>query len=220
MTHSDILLVSRHPEELQPLIEKMRQDYNFQMVESWDVCMDQHQRNNKSCLTLIDTDLLAADNDIASLTKEINGKVVIIGREWSEKKQIEAFASGVSGYCDKKISPDLLIRVIESVLNGEIWVPRHLIPKVISSLIEKNIWPLSRQEESGAITEKKERLNTLSEREMQVALMIARGNVNKKIAMMLSITERTVKAHLSNIFKKLDLQDRIQLAIFMKGLED
>ena len=85
MTHSDILLISRHPEELQPLIEKMREDYNFQMVESWEVCMGQQQSYNNSSLTLIDTDLLAADNDISSLTQIINGKVIIIGREWSEK---------------------------------------------------------------------------------------------------------------------------------------
>jgi len=60
----------------------------------------------------------------------------------------------------------------------------------------------------------KDRTNELTRREIEVLRMIAAGSSNKEIASVLNISERTVKNHISNIFKKIDVSDRTQAAVF------
>jgi len=218
MAFSKILLVSCNPEEFKQLHTVLGEDYLFEVAADLNQCCQHQKQHNSKSLTIIDADLLAEDFQVSTLIKDVVGKIVIIGHHWPEDKQIEAIASGVSGYCDRKISADLLCRVVASVLNGEVWVPRHLIPKVIALLIDKNIIPFSMQESQEVIFKKQQKLKCLSDRELQVAKMISKGCVNKQIASALFITERTVKAHLTKIFKKLEVPDRIHLAIYMKGL--
>jgi len=62
-------------------------------------------------------------------------------------------------------------------------------------------------------------LAALSAREHQVAQAVARGGTNKEIARAMGITERTVKAHLSAIFEKLGVRDRLQLSLIVNGVE-
>lgn len=221
MACSNILIASRNSDAFESLTGILGEDLAISLVNNWEDCVSRQQQHDSGSLTIIDTLLLSHSVEVSTVTKKIVGKIIIIGQQWPEEKQIEAIACGVSGYCDKNISNEFLCRVINSVIKGEVWVPRHLIPKVISLLIEKNIFSFSLQDNIGVQSRKKELLTLLSDREMQVALMIAKGNANKRIASTLSITERTVKAHVSNIFKKLNVPDRIHLAIFMKSeIED
>ncbi|MBV5337679.1 MAG: response regulator transcription factor [Deltaproteobacteria bacterium] len=60
-------------------------------------------------------------------------------------------------------------------------------------------------------------LAKLTEREREVAVLVAHGECNKEIARELNIAERTVKAHLSTVFEKLDVRDRLQLAIHLRN---
>lgn len=62
-------------------------------------------------------------------------------------------------------------------------------------------------------------LDVLSQRERQVAEAASRGSTNKEIARTMGITERTVKAHLSAVFEKLDVRDRMQLSLLVNGVE-
>lgn len=64
------------------------------------------------------------------------------------------------------------------------------------------------------IKKQKERINGLTKREQEILIMIAKGMLNKEIADELSITERTVKNHISNLFKKIDVYDRTQAAVY------
>ena len=59
-------------------------------------------------------------------------------------------------------------------------------------------------------------LENLTRREYEIAMLVGKGESNKKIAQHLAITERTVKAHLTEIFRKLQISDRIKLALIMK----
>ena len=106
---------------------------------------------------------------------------------------------GVKGYANMYIHKKHLLQAIEVIDGGNIW----LYPDFMTSLI------------SDVIEEKKPNtffMRKLSEREKETALLVAEGKTNKEIAQTLNITERTVKAHLSSIYQKTDVSDRLSLA--------
>lgn len=113
--------------------------------------------------------------------------------------------AGVYGYCNTWIAAAQLQLVIEQVKAGEAWVGRSLILRLIRGLA-----PATASEPAST---GQEWLHGLTEREREVAILIGEGNSNKLIATALGITERTVKAHLSAIFRKTGCKDRIQLAL-------
>ena len=107
---------------------------------------------------------------------------------------------GVEGYILKDCGSKELLRAIHSVYHGERFIQPSLIPMLNSRLIAKDL--------------EKEKLQSLSKRELEVLKFVAMGHFNKDIAQMLSISERTVKNHLCNIFRKIKCEDRPQAAVF------
>ena len=116
---------------------------------------------------------------------------------------LELLKAGVSGYCNTWMAAAQMERVIEQVKAGEVWVGRSLLLRLIRDLA-----PASPAEPATP-----QRLMGLTEREDEVARLIGQGNSNKQIANTLDITERTVKAHISAIFRKTGCKDRVQLAL-------
>lgn len=165
--------------------------------------------------------LIIADEDsilphLPTLSAEIHNpvKLMVIGRDWTEQQQIQAMISGCSGYCENKDTLKQLPKAVHHILKGEIWIQRHLVPQVIKVLAQKN-----RTQQvldilnSDRISPK---LDLLSSREQEVAKLVTKGESNKQIAAELKISERTVKAHLTSVFSKLDIPDRLHLAILLK----
>lgn len=107
---------------------------------------------------------------------------------------------GVEGYILKDSGSSELVRAIRSVYYGERFIQPSMIPLLNSKLIAKDI--------------DKEKLETLSNRELEVLKLVSVGHFNKDIGRILCISERTVKNHLSNIFRKIDCTDRTQAAVF------
>lgn len=142
-------------------------------------------------------------------------KILILGKNWSEEEQIHAFIAGCYGYCEVDVAAQLLPKAVNSILKGDVWMPRQLIPKVIGMLAKLSPSVNQAYKPSG---EKKKTLDILTHREIDVAKMLSEGLSNKSIASMLNISERTVKAHLTSIFQKLEVQDRLQLALFLKDI--
>lgn len=150
-------------------------------------------------------------NDVdLSLLKCESGKILVIGDSFPEDQQIKVILEGSSGYVDKSLSAELIPRVIESVLNDEIWLGRQLIPKMIASLVAKNSDKVVIDQNDLQL------LSGLTEREKQVARYINCGDTNHMIAEEMSISDRTVKAHLASIYRKLDVDDRFQLVVKLK----
>jgi len=110
------------------------------------------------------------------------------------------------------------LQAVTSVLKGDIWIQRHLVPRVIGTLVKMKPEPTQTLDSSKTI-ESSALLKTLSSRESDVAKMIREGESNKIIAKSLSISERTVKAHLTSIFKKLNVPDRLHLALYIKEFD-
>jgi len=167
-------------------------------------------------MIIIDAELLNNNDSGLSQLKSNGLKALIIGDNWSEERQINALVAGVSGYCENKSAEVLLLRATNSILRGDIWIQRHLVPKVIGTLVELNNTRTTQVEKRNDFVQKN--LRSLTSRELDVAKMVQTGESNKMIANLLNISERTVKAHLTSIFQKLDVRDRLHLALLLKEI--
>ncbi len=114
---------------------------------------------------------------------------------------IRAVELDVDGYIMNDSSPEELFRAIQTVYyDGKKYIQPDLIPALNSSLIKRDY--------------EKEKIDSLTRREMEVLIKVAHGNINRDIASDLDISERTVKNHIASIFKKIDVEDRTQAAVF------
>ena len=132
-------------------------------------------------------------------------KVIACADVPNDQQGLALLKIGIYGYCNTWIAAPQLERVIEQVKAGEVWVGRTLILKLINDLSTAS------QVKEDSMTS--DWLQGLTQREHEVSQMIGQGSSNKAIANELDITERTVKAHLSAIFRKTGCKDRIQLAL-------
>lgn len=132
-----------------------------------------------------------------------SSKVIMLTIHQDKEYLFKALKIGAEGYILKDAEADVLIEAIRTVFNGQTYIQ----PNMTNELIK----------EYNRITmpenEKKED-NTLTTREIEVLELIAEGMINKEIAKKLYISEKTVKNHVSNIFRKLDVSDRTQAAIY------
>lgn len=113
---------------------------------------------------------------------------------------IKAIDIGVDGYIVKDSGSSELKKAINSIMSGENYIQPNLIPALNKRLVARD--------------SDKDKIDLLTSREMEVLIQVANGMFNKEIANLLGISERTVKNHVSNIFKKIDVNDRTQAAVF------
>lgn len=132
--------------------------------------------------------------------KNIDINVLILTVHNEVEYLVNAVDIGVDGYLLKDSEANELKKAILTVYNGENYIQPNLIPLLNSRLINRDI--------------DKDKLESLTNREVEVIKFIAKGMLNKEIATALGISERTVKNHISNIFKKIDVGDRTQAAVF------
>ncbi|MEO5574370.1 MAG: response regulator transcription factor [Gammaproteobacteria bacterium] len=137
-------------------------------------------------------------------------KLMIFSDIPTEEEGMALFKLGVHGYANAYMSPELFSEAIKVVQSGEVWVGRKLMQRLIADLTGANPQPAPAK----AINKT---LRLLTEREIEIALLISKASSNKRIASVLKITERTVKAHLSSIFRKTGAHDRLQLALQVNG---
>ncbi len=140
------------------------------------------------------------------------GRTVVLADEPSDALTLEALSSGAAGCCNTHAAPEVLVQVATVVENGGLWVGQNLLQQLIGSTARI----LSRRNPEPAPDALPD---TLSEREKQVAHLVAAGSSNKEIANRLNIAERTVKAHMTAIFDKTGARDRLQLSLKVNGLK-
>lgn len=134
-------------------------------------------------------------------------KIVLFARSPNAKEGISLLRAGAWGYCEKAIEPLLLRKAVLMLQQGEVWVKRNLVPHLIGELAR-----LTRRRMKDSASHDT-RLASLTPREREVVSLIGEGASNKEIASRLMMTEHTVKAHLTTIFRKLGLSGRVQLAL-------
>ena len=124
---------------------------------------------------------------------------------------MEALSAGAAGCCNTHAAPDVLDQVAVVVGNGGLWIGQSLLQRLLGTT--------SRLFQQKSVEGQRADWSTLlSERETQVARQVAGGASNKEIASQLFISERTVKAHLTSVFEKLGLRDRLQLSLKINGM--
>ena len=129
-----------------------------------------------------------------------NIKVLMLTVHEEVEYLVKATEIGVDGYILKDSGSAELKKAIFAILDGESYIQPNLIPELNSYLIHKD--------------DDKNKLDALTKREVEVLIEVAKGNFNKDIAMHLNISERTVKNHMVSIFKKIEVADRTQAAVF------
>lgn len=166
-------------------------------------CLDKLQNFTPDIL-LLDINMPRMNGiDVLEKLKEKKNpvKVLVLTVHSEVEYLVKAVDIGANGYILKDSgSAELKLAIDTIVKDDENYIQPSLIPSLNSRLINRDI--------------DKEKLETLTKREVEILAQVASGMFNKEIAVNLDISERTVKNHISNIFKKIDVSDRTQAAVF------
>jgi len=184
----------------------------FVITDTLDILRDDVVQIKPQVL-LLDIDLLklnslADDVDLKRLCTE--AKVVVLSGAISEDMEWNLLKAGVRGCCRNDVKPDLLNQVVMAVNRGELWIRRSMTCRLIAEL-EKITSKNDANRASLSL------LNNLTQREYDIAVHVGQGECNKQIAQSCAITERTVKAHLTEIYLKLGINDRLNLALIISA---
>ena len=152
-------------------------------------------------------DLRMPDKDGMAVLEEVNfdqlpTRVVVLTAAEDDRDVIRAMRLGARGVVLKQSATDLLIKSIHKVHNGEIWLDNRMTAEVMKAFAQSS---------DGATRRDKP---LLSDREKEIVQLVAQGFRNKEIGEKLFISEQTVKNHLHNIFDKLGVSDRLELALY------
>jgi DNA-binding NarL/FixJ family response regulator len=135
--------------------------------------------------------------------ENIESRIIVLTIHEDREYLIKTLQMGAEGYVLKDAEPSVLIDAIRSVYLGQSYIQPTMTKELVR---EFNRLTLQAREKRGE--------NRLTAREREVLMLIAEGMINKEIASKLYISEKTVKNHVSNIFKKLNVSDRTQAAIY------
>ena len=170
-------------------------------------------RQNKPDLVLLDVNLPTMNGVeiLRTLRNENLDTLVIVLTAHHDKEQtLHIIRTGAQAYAEKSIQPDLLIKLVRYVAKG-----MYVINEKAMTESQKNAWVESQLENlTGPYTiDNEEHYIPLSPREMQILKQVTAGLSNKEIANELSISQQTVKNHMTSILRKLNVEDRTQAAI-------
>jgi DNA-binding NarL/FixJ family response regulator len=131
-------------------------------------------------------------------------RILILTASEDEEELAQAMKLGASGVVLKTTPTELLMQAIRKVAGGEVWLDGRVTASVIRNLADAR-FPGSRNRDDAS---------GLTPREREIAALVGQGYKYREIAEMLSISEQTVKNHLRNMFHKLGVSDRLQLALY------
>lgn len=152
-------------------------------------------------------DLRMPEKDGLGVLEEINfdsmtTRVIVLTAAEDDRDVVRAMRLGARGVVLKQSASDLLLKSIRKVSDGEIWLDNRMTAEVIDAF--------KKSSEAGQRREKP----LLSDREKEIVQLVAQGFRNREIGEKLFISEQTVKNHLHNIFDKLGVSDRLELALY------
>lgn len=168
-------------------------------------------------IILLDLDL--GGNNGLDLIPELIGRapqarLILLTGIRDESVHRHGVRMGAMGLVPKEHAPEMLLKAIEKVHEGEVWLDRSMTANVLADL--------ARARELQEVSSEEAKIASLTERELEVIGLIAEGLPNKEIADRLSISDSTVRHHLTSIYSKLEAPGRLELVIyaFRHGLAD
>ncbi len=162
-------------------------------------------------ILLLDLQIRGSDG-IATLQRlqsmNVTTRTIVLTASPNKDEHLRALRSGTSGIVQKTTSTEMLLKSIRKVHSGEIWLDRMTTAEVMREFGSLNkgapVSNAARDREAPP----------LSNREREIVALVAQGFKNKEMAEKMFISEQTVKNHLHNIFEKLDVSDRLELALY------
>jgi DNA-binding NarL/FixJ family response regulator len=180
-----------------------------------DITIVGEAQNGAECIKLLAKlkpdilllDLRMPDKDGLAVLEEVNfdqtpTRVIVLTAAEDDRDVVRAMRLGARGVVLKQSATDLLVKSIHRVHAGEIWLDNRMTAEVMKAFAKSS--------DSGPRREKP----LLSDREKEIVQLVAQGFRNKEIGEKLFISEQTVKNHLHNIFDKLGVSDRLELALY------
>ena len=216
-----VLLVTRDKELEERCRRAVSAEYQFGVIESITALL----KSAKPEVALLDAQGIdlplekTAGNVVSALAST---RVIVMTAEFNEDEEILLLKAGVKGVCRRGVDPESLRQVL-SATEGGVWVSRSLLPRLVTEL--KRYADAHRPTTSVApVKEAKatvgnlppDQFASLTRREQEIVRLIADGASNKQVGVELDISERTVKGHLSNVFQKLGVADRMKLILYLR----
>lgn len=202
-----LLLVDDHPMLRRGLADLLSLEKDVQVIAEANHGMEALGILNQEIVDLVILDhTMPILNGIETLKKirelGIQTKVLLFTVSDNSKDVQDALHLGVDGYLLKDMEPEQIITDIRKILRGELVISPSLAP-ILAQAMRKPV--------------KTDSSHELTEREIQVAKMIAQGMSNKMIGNKLGIAESTVKVHVKHILGKIDLRTRVEIAVWAVG---
>lgn len=201
-----IVIADDHAVLRESLATLLAAEHNFEVVgaaSNGEQAVALLQERKPDVLVL---DLFMPDGDGFDVLRQIEragirvASVVLTGSE-NQADYVQVVRLGARGLVLKSDGPEKLFQAIRTVADGELAFGDEVAQGILSAMVNEG------QEERAT------NLDRLSERERQIALLVARGMKNKDIAAELKISENTVKRHLQSVFSKTGTKDRLELAV-------
>ncbi len=207
------LLASKNNEQLNEWREGLANKYTLYETD----CLEVHALElclRKISIEIILLDLALLGNDGLHTLAELHDiqpstRFIVFTENFNHRDEISAILFGAFAYIHITTPIDLIKTIISAIQQDEVWVDRQFVTRLIAEIQDI---AQARHREAHKI---EKCIGSMTPRETQIATLVASGATNRRIAEKLSISERTVKAHLGMIFKKIGISDRLQLALYI-----
>jgi two-component system, NarL family, nitrate/nitrite response regulator NarL len=204
-----LVLADDHPIVLDGLENLFRLERDFHVVArcvNGEEAMAAVRRHHPDVLIL---DIRMPRKDGLTVLRELQRerpptKVVLLAAVLEEEEVLEALRLGVRGMLLKELAPQMVVQCARKVHAGERWIEKHAFGRAVDILLRR---------EAG----EREAADVLTPRETEMVGMVARGLRNKDMSERLAISEGTVKAHLHHIYRKLKVENRVELILYAQS---
>ena len=209
----NILIVDDHPLFRHALIQAVRYSLPQAQISETAAVNELYERlenGPEPDLVLLDLNLPGASgfSALVHVRAQYPSLPIIVVSAHEDASIIQrAIAHGAMGYIPKSAHPSHIGEAIRQVLEGDIWLPPNL------PAANMNFDPRAADETALA-----ERIQSLTPQQFRVLMMVAEGLLNKQIAYELEVSEATIKAHVTAIFRKLGVQNRTQAVLAINAL--
>jgi len=204
-----LVLCDDHPIVLDGLENLFRLEPDFRVVArcvNGEECLVAVRRHQPDVLVL---DLRMPRKDGLTVLRELHReknpvKVVLLAGALEEEEVLEALRLGVRGMVLKELAPQMVIQCVRKVHAGEQWLEKQAFGRALETLLRRE----AGEREAGSV---------LTPRELEMVGMVARGLRNKEMSERMNISEGTVKIHLHHIYRKLKVENRVDLILYAQS---
>lgn len=203
-----IMIVDDHAVIRTGLRMLIEQDPSMKVVAMAGTCAEAIDQATKELPDLIILDLILGEEDGLAFIPELlmtspRSKVLILTGVQNPNSHRLAIRRGAMGIVLKEQAAESLLKAIRKVSEGEVWIERSMMGSLLQNLDKPVV-----------VNPEESKIRSLTDREREVISLVGEGLKNKQIGERLFISETTVTHHLSSVFSKLEVSDRLELIIY------